>query len=271
MNFLSSSLERKFKKIIPSNIKNFIILLICNRFFGKLIKFFNIKKNFFGGFYDYSLVSDIDSARIFWGIWESAEIRFSKRFANSETIIELGSSVGVTLGVLSEKRKNKKFICVEASNKNFEKLKILKKQLSKKNEYILVNKAISHNEEKITLIDTISSKASQIDYKKDFDKKLYLDLLSKSDPNNPTIEVPTISLSKVIEDYDVKGRYCLITDIEGAQASIFFKDSDSLTNCERIIAELSDHPLGNVEDQINKLISIGFSITEKYGSVLVLS
>ena len=80
-----------------------------------------------------------------------------------------------------------------------------------------------------------------------------------------------ISLSKVIENYDVKGKYCLISDIEGADAAIFYNDIASLDNCERIIAELDDSPLGTIEDQIEKLKSIGFSVTERYGQVIVMS
>ena len=262
MRLITSSLERKFKKILPSFIKNFTILLLCNSFFGKLIKFFKIKTNLFGGFFDYSLVSDKDAARIFWGVWESAEIRFSKRFANSQTIIELGSSVGVTLGVLSKKRKNTKFICIEASKKNFENLKILKDQLSKENDYILINKALAYGVEEVSFFKLNTSTSHQIDFSKDTQKKKY---------NVPTDNVMAISLSKVIENYDVKGKYCLISDIEGADAAIFYNDIASLDNCERIIAELDDSPLGTIEDQIEKLKSIGFSVTERYGQVIVMS
>ena len=171
MRLITSSLERKFKKILPSFFKNFTIFLLCNNYFGKLIKFFKIKTNLFGGFFDYSLVSDKDAARIFWGVWESAEIRFSKRFANSQTIIELGSSVGVTLGVLSKKRKNTKFICIEASKKNFENLKILKDQLSKENDYILINKALAYGVEEVSFFKLNTSTSHQIDFSKDTQKK----------------------------------------------------------------------------------------------------
>lgn len=262
MKLITSSQERKIKKILPSSLKNFMIFLLCNSFFGKLIKFLKIKTNFFGGFFDYSLVSDIDASRIFWGVWESAETRFSKRFADSKTIIELGSSVGVILGVLSKQRNNTRFICIEASKKNFEKLKILKDQLSKKNDYVLINKALAYGVEKVSFFETNTPTSSQIDFSKDLKKKKY---------NVPTEDVKAISLSKVIENYNVNGKYCLISDIEGAEASIFFNDTASLTNCERIIVELDDTPFGTVEDQIKKLNSIGFSVTERYGQVIVMS
>ena len=99
-----------------------------------------IRKNLFGGVFDYSNVSDKEAARIFWGVWESAEIRFSKRFANSDTVVELGSSVGVTLGVLANNRTDTKFVCVEASPINFEKLSSLRSKLPHNgNDYVLLN------------------------------------------------------------------------------------------------------------------------------------
>ena len=100
----TTSLERKLKRLVSPNIKSFLLYFLLNSYVGKALKFFKIRWNLFGGKFDYSLVSDKDAAKIFWGIWESAEIRFAKRFAFSSTIIELGSSVGVTLGVLSNIR-----------------------------------------------------------------------------------------------------------------------------------------------------------------------
>ena len=88
-----------------------------------------INKNLLGGFFDYSIVTNKEAALIFWGIWESAEIRFSKRFADTKVIIELGSSIGVNFGVLTNCLDNRKFICVEASKINFEKLLHLKNQI----------------------------------------------------------------------------------------------------------------------------------------------
>ena len=146
MIFKSKSIERKIKNLIPLKFKKILENLVVNHFVGKLIKFSGIKYNLFGGVFDYSTVTENETASIFFGIWESAEIRFAKRFANSQTIVELGSSVGVTLGVLANNRINTKFVCIEASKKNYEKLIKLKKILPQKgNEYILLNKAVAYD------------------------------------------------------------------------------------------------------------------------------
>jgi len=121
LNLKTKSLERFVKSLIPLNLKKFLLFFLVNSFVGKLLKSLKISWNLFGGKFNYSLVSDRDAAKIFWGIWESAEIRFSKRFVSTNTVIELGSSVGVTLGVLSNTRTSTKFICLEASSENFAK------------------------------------------------------------------------------------------------------------------------------------------------------
>jgi len=157
----TSSLERKFKNLIPDWSKSIIIKFFVNNSSGKLIKFINPKFNLFGGFFDYSNVNNLEAARIFFGTWESAEIRFAKRFYNNKVIVELGSSVGVTLGVLSKQLSNTRFICVEASPVNFSKLQKLVTQLPSSNIYSIVNLAISYNSE-LLFFDHASTTGSRI-------------------------------------------------------------------------------------------------------------
>ena len=180
--------------------------------------------------------------------------KIPKRFAQTDTIVELGSSVGVTLGVLSNLRQNTKFVCVEASTTNFEKLSRLQKQLSTNNVYSLINKAIAYHKDFVGFASTTTT-GSKIDETIETSKSF----------------VPTITLSRLLEENRVNDEYTLITDIEGAESEIFFVDEIALKNCVRIIVELEETPLYSMEEQINKLISIGFSISESYGNVFVFS
>lgn len=250
----SSSFERKFKYFIPRTIKHLILPLFINSMVGKIIRSTKIKWGLYGGVSDYSLVNDLEAARIFWGIWESAEIRFAKRFAHSQTVIELGSSVGVTLGVLSKFRKNTTFICVEASPLNFDRLTKVIDFLPEHNRYIPINKAISYNSEKINFehFSTTGAKISE-----------------EQKEGNFIIE--SITLSRIISEQNVKADYTLITDIEGAEAEIFFEDQSALKNCVRIIAELEDTSLFSKDVQIQQLEHLGFSLTERYNNVVVMS
>jgi FkbM family methyltransferase len=250
----TTSLERKLKRLVPPNVKSFILYFLVNSHVGKAIKFFKIRWNFFGGKFDYSLVSDKDAADIFWGTWESAEIRFSKRFALSKTIVELGSSVGVTLGVLSNIRTQTKFICVEAALENFEKLNRLKTLLPTNNEYILVNKAIAYDVDRVPFEFTSTT-----------DSKI----------NETGVElgsyVDATTLSDVLEENQIEGEYTLIADIEGAEEAVFYKDEAALKKCVVIIAELTNTTSHTIEEQISKLQDVGFNLTERYGVVVVMS
>ena len=254
MKVLTTSLERKFKSYVPNRIKKLIVVFLCNKHLGKLIKKLGIQYNLFGGYFDYSLVSDVEAAHIFWGVWESSEIRFSKRFIDCETIIELGSSVGVTLGVLAKKNQNKTFICIEASNVNFEKLKILSYQLPKNNEYILINKAIAYGVDNVSFFHT-STTGSRI----------------TDEISGEQQYIAATTLKNIISEYEVQNDFCLISDIEGAESSIFFEDASSLQNCKTIVADLEDTGSHTCEQQIAKLISVGFSVVERYANVVVMT
>lgn len=258
LNLKTKSLERFVKSLIPLNLKKFLLFFLVNSFVGKLLKSLKISWNLFGGKFNYSLVSDRDAAKIFWGIWESAEIRFSKRFVSTNTVIELGSSVGVTLGVLSNTRTSTKFICLEASSENFEKLSSLKKILSDSNEYILINKAIAYGAEKVNFNFTTAT-GSKISHE------------SSISDSETSSYVDTITLSKVLTENEVNDEFTLITDIEGAEEDVFFKDDKALSKCVLIIAELENTSSHTVNDQILKLKNIGFNLTERYGSVVVMS
>lgn len=250
----SSSIERKIKSLIPSKIKNIFLLIFINSYVGKLIKFLKIKFNLFGGRFNYALVSDIEASKIFFGLWESAEIRFSKRFAHSKTIIELGSCVGVTLGVLSNYRKNTKFICVEASKKNYDKLFSLKRMLSKNNYYIFINKAIAYGKDTVNFVESTTT-GGKID---------------QSIKNKKNL-VSAVTLTRILKENKINETFTLITDISGAEDEVFFKDSKALKKCTVIIAEIEDTSHYSADSQIKQLISLGFSITERYGKVFVLS
>ncbi len=247
------STERKIKRFIPRRIATLIVKFLTNNFFGKVIKLFNLKKTIRGGTFDYRNVYDKEAAEIFFGFWESSEIRYALRFAKSKTIIELGSSVGVMLGALANKRSNTHFICVEASPINFNKLLKLKKLLPHNfNQYDLINKAIAYNADNVPFIHK-TTKGSKV-----LERKL-----------NGSIQVPCITLSEIINHFKIKEEFSLIADIEGNEAPIFFEDTEALAKCKNIIVEIEDTPSATTTQQIDQLKKIGFCKIEQYGRVYV--
>jgi FkbM family methyltransferase len=236
-------------------IKNLIIKFFVNSLCGFIIKKFNFKFNLHNGIFDYTYVNNLEAASIFFGIWESAEIRFAKRFAKSKIIVELGSCVGVTFGVLANILDKKKFICVEASKKNYLILKKLSKLIPKKeNLYFFLNNAIYYDSSYVNFQENTSITSK---------------ITPKNLKTNKSYKVKTLKLIDVIKMYSIKEPFTLISDIEGAEVPIFFEDRQSLKLCEMIIVELENTPLKSIKKQVMAIKKIGFKLLEFYGNVYV--
>ena len=83
-------------------------------------------------------------------------------------------------------------------------------------------------------------------------------------------QVQESNLSSIVDEYVPDGReYVLISDIEGAEADIFYKDIYSLSRCKIIICELENANSHPIEGQIQLLQSAGFELVEHYGQVYV--
>ena len=248
----TASTERKLKALMPVKIKSIIASILQSPFAGNLIKKSGVRFNMFGGYFDYSLVSNTEAAQIFFGIWESAEIRFSKRFARNKNIVELGSCIGVTLGVLGNKFINTHFTCVEANPTNYEVLKIIAGQVSTKNTVSLINKAIAYNDDMVVFNQTTTSGSKLAD--------------NRFAPGN-LIKIKSVTLSKLLEDENINGPFTLISDIEGTEENIFFEDADALKNCNKIICELEGTKSNSIESQVLQLENLNFILIERYGNV----
>ena len=148
-----------------------------------------------------------------------------------------------------------KFICVEASKKNYLILVKLSKLIPKKeNEYFFLNKAIYYDSLYVNFQENTSITSK---------------ITSKNLKTNKSYKVKTTKLSDVIKLYSIKKPFTLISDIEGAEAPIFFEDSQSLKLCETIIVELENTPLKSIKTQVMAIKKIGFKLLEFYGNVYV--
>lgn len=86
---------------------------------------------------------------------------------------------------------------------------------------------------------------------------------------NDEYQVQTIRLNDIIVENNINHPYTLISDIEGAEAEIFFQDKQSLINCATIIIELDDTKKYSKNNQIHQIKKLGFKIIEYYGNVYV--
>lgn len=255
----SHSITRRMKGAIPTSAKHMLVRLFCNPIIGGIIQLLPVSRSLVGGSFDYKLVDGKSAAKIFFGIWESAEIGLSKRFAENDVIIELGSSVGVTFGVLHRLFRNTKYICVEASPRTFG---ILGKQVehcgrSCSSDVVLLNKAIGYENAGYIYFQETSFSGSQRD--------------TEEVPMGSSIKVPCVTLNDIVDEFSKDKTYTLITDIEGSEAEIFFKDGRSLENCSKIICELEDTKEYTQTEQIEQLKKVGFEVIEQYANVFYLS
>ena len=148
-----------------SFIKNKIATALCSDFVGAfLAKVYNnqIPSRRYGKFiYDCSSDYLLDSvkASIFWGIYESAEVRFVRQYLRSDLdVIELGASIGVvTTQILRKIESANKCIALEANPNLMETLKSNLQINNKAKNYHIINKAISYNgEDEITYQEEIA-------------------------------------------------------------------------------------------------------------------
>ena len=74
----------------------------------------------------------------------------------------------------------------------------------------------------------------------------------------------TIILNDINIENNINQLYTLISDIEVAEAEVFFEDKQSLINCERIIVEVENTEKYSKNIQISKIKNL-----ECYGNVFV--
>lgn len=240
-------------------IKVFIAKLLTSSIIGRFIGGISggiIKKHGCRFYVKSSEISPEIVASIFWGFYESAEIRFIKKHLRSDlSVIELGTSIGV-ISSISRLINKELLICIEA---NPDLIPIIKKNFEMNNisNYKIINAAIgSINKQRLYFLKGSNNISG---------------IISETSSKD-SIEIPIVRLSEIISKNFIH-EYILISDIEGAEIFILENDEVALLNCKQIIIETHNTNLGNKEiassTTINKIINLGFTIADQYGPNLV--
>ena len=246
-----------------SKIKNIVASLICSDFIGScLASIYNnqIPSWRYGRFtYECSSKHILNSvkASIFWGIYESAEVRFVRQYLRSDLdVVELGASIGVvSTQILARINENKKLFAVEANPYLINTLN---------NNLLLNNKFYNF---------TIINEA--IDYVHKNEVKFYIE---KGNVNSTTkkndgnyINVRSTKLSKILSLHNLSS-YALVCDIEGTEIEIFLNDIESMIKCKQLFVELHDTEFKGVKYKVKDMVrllteKIGFNFINSYGTV----
>jgi FkbM family methyltransferase len=253
---INLALRDAVRKLIPSSLKEFLASLFTSELIGSILKakgWVNSRGCMFC--VSHPRISNREAASIFWGFRERAEIDLVKHLLpiNKEsTVVELGGSIGVVASYVA-KLKPKRMVVVEADP---EILGICEMNVNRNSsediDVVFLNNAITYVDDPITrFLPGSTTTSGKID---------------RSPESGAGITVSSVSLSKILLSESIV-EYILISDIEGAEADIWFRDQRALKDCSAIVVELEDTEQYSTQDQIEQLQTLGFNQSYQYGRV----
>jgi FkbM family methyltransferase len=200
-------------------------------------------------------------AQMFWGIYESAETRMIKNLLRgSSTVIELGSSLGVTSShIASQMATGGHLICVEANPRLIQGLRERLSPWTGKLRVDVVHAAIADRDGTTALALSAETTGSR---------------LAPDGASAAAVEVPALTLRQIIQKFGLVD-FDLVSDIEGAEGSFLLQDHDALQRCRRAVIELHDTTFDRqrvlVSDLVRAAAEAGFRIVDRHGPVVGLS
>lgn len=209
-------------------------------------------------------ITPLTKAALFWGGYEGAEIRFTRRYLRPDLdVVELGCSIGVlSCHIRRQMESARQLVCVEALPELAE---ITRKNLrinDCENNVSVIERAIDYDKERkhVSLEVGVENTGGRIiDY--------------KACDGRRTIEIQTTTLCEILSEAGI-GEYSLVSDIEGAEAGFIMEKCEDLSKCQRIIIELHDtsyrYKPVTVEDMVQRLVHVhGFALADQYGRCYV--
>lgn len=197
-------------------------------------------------------------ARLLWGVYEQAETRFVRAHLRPDLdVIELGSSLGVVASHIARKLlAGRRLICVEA---NAQLIDSLTRNVATNAPHI--SHTVIH-----AAIDPIASQRTTVPFRCADDHTASAVEESES---GDSAEVPVISLSELVHDLPA---YCLVADIEGAEAAIVETEMAALARCQQLIIELHDSNYAGHRVTVDSLVHWlqdvhGFTLRRQCGTV----
>jgi FkbM family methyltransferase len=196
-------------------------------------------------------------AMFFWGMYESAELRFVRdHLAADRDVVEIGASIGAVSSAIAQRlAPGRRLVCVEA---NPALIGVLRENVEANAAHLsveIVNKGVHYESDRVSFVEAVDNKGGQV---------AHLESESRS-------WVPAITLLGLLDECGLD-RYSLVADIEGAEAAIIERDSAALGRCDQIVIELHDASGGGCQATIDRLIEAltaqhGFELRARHGSV----
>lgn len=205
-------------------------------------------------------VSKTNVAAIFWGFYESAEIRLIQKYIDGNSdVVELGASIGIVSGHIASKLKpGRKIISVEANRKLVGNVEAnLKKFAGRNVNFKVLNYAVQYHVAEVMMHISDDNTESSVD--------------ERMSGKGENVLVPAITLGQIIESENLSD-FTLVCDIEGSELEIILYDMEALGRCRNMLIEV--HPVSHEgvhydkEELVDKLIrDHQFKMVERQGNV----
>ena len=177
-------------------------------------------------FIDEHLVSKKIIGMVFWGFYESAEIRFVENYLDSNLdVLELGGSIGILSSHIAAKlHPGKQLVTIEANPALLNSLETnISRHIANKVSYKVMNYAISY----------VNSTVSLNIYK---DNTTTATRVIAEDTGTP---VNATTIRSIVRECNLN-KYALVCDIEGSEIEIFLNEDKIFEQCTQLFIELHD-------------------------------
>jgi FkbM family methyltransferase len=197
-------------------------------------------------------------AQMFWGIYESAETRMIRDLLRgSTTVVELGSSLGVTSAhIAALMAPGGHLVCVEANPRLLPGLRARLARRAGSLRLDVMHAAVAGHCGDAALAVAAATVGSR---------------LGAAGPRESIVTVPTLTLHEILRRTGV-GDFDLVSDIEGAESAFLLEDPGVLRGCRRAVIELHDTAVGGRAIQISDLaeaaVAAGLRIVRRHGPVV---
>lgn len=214
--------------------KRFIARAICHPLIGRIISVvFRDRIPSRGAVIhtsDSAVVPAVKAA-LFWGIYESAEVKFVRDYLRKDLdVVELGSSLGVvTSQILQDLEPHCRVVCVEANPRLLQTLQKNIEQNGKGRQATVVHGAIADG--------AVSGDSVSLSMGED---NTVSRIGGSADSSQESISVPAFTLATILAEQQIEGEFALISDIEGAEAGFIAGGDNSLARCRQLIIELHE-------------------------------
>jgi FkbM family methyltransferase len=249
-----------------ATLKAFAVSILCHPLVGRLLRVV------FGGripslrFRGWRIdtrspaVTPRTVATIFWGVYESAELRLVERHLRRDLdVIECGSSLGgVSSAIARRLEPGRRMVCVEANPALVPLLERNVKANAPDTQVTVVNRAIDYERAEVTFFQGDTSTGGR----------------TSSTTGNPGVSIPATRLGDLLAEHGI-GDYVLVSDIEGAEIGFITHDVAALAGCRQILLELhAGIYYGNPETEETLIAALenrhGFTLRERLGAVVLL-